>query len=397
MKPGWIMGTMNRPIEWLSEEGSSKRARNLHLPILLVLFSILAFIYYIDQTPLIKRWPFNNTFFTGVHDLYRTLFLIPIIYAAFIFRLRGSLLTSLAFFGIILPRAFYFSPYPNPVLRPVISVALSAIIGVLVTVWLNRLGKERKARAELMTAYEEIQDYDRRLKENQAMLIQAEKLASMGQLSASIAHEINNPLSGVLIYTNLLSKKIAKGDLDKEVLLNYLSKIDFELTRSTHLIGSLLAFARQSEPIMEKVDVNKILIRALDITIPAGSRNEIKVEKELHALPEVTADSDQLQQVFINLIMNAVQAMPEGGNITFLTFVENSQVKICVKDTGCGIPPENMGKIFTPFFSTKKDVKGVGLGLPVSYGIMQRHHGKIEIESKVGEGSSFTVCLPTRP
>lgn len=397
MKPGWIMGTMNRPIEWLSEEGSSKRARNLHLPILLVLFSILAFIYYIDQTPLIKRWPFNNTFFTGVHDLYRTLFLIPIIYAAFIFRLRGSLLTSLAFFGIILPRAFYFSPYPNPVLRPVISLALSAIIGVLVTVWLNRLGKERKARAELMTAYEEIQDYDRRLKENQAMLIQAEKLASMGQLSASIAHEINNPLSGVLIYTNLLSKKIAKGDLDKEVLLNYLSKIDFELTRSTHLIGSLLAFARQSEPIMEKVDVNKILIRALDITIPAGSRNEIKVEKELHALPEVTADSDQLQQVFINLIMNAVQAMPEGGNITFLTFVENSQVKICVKDTGCGIPPENMGKIFTPFFSTKKDVKGVGLGLPVSYGIMQRHHGKIEIESKVGEGSSFTVCLPTRP
>lgn len=397
MKPGWIMGTMNRPIEWLSEEGSSKRARNLHLPILLVLFSILAFIYYIDQTPLIKRWPFNNTFFTGVHDLYRTLFLIPIIYAAFIFRLRGSLLTSLAFFGIILPRAFYFSPYPNPVLRPVISLALSAIIGVLVTVWLNRLGKERKARAELMTAYEEIQDYDRRLKENQAMLIQAEKLASMGQLSASIAHEINNPLSGVLIYTNLLSKKIAKGDLDKEVLLNYLSKIDFELIRSTHLIGSLLAFARQSEPIMEKVDVNKILIRALDITIPAGSRNEIKVEKELHALPEVTADSDQLQQVFINLIMNAVQAMPEGGNITFLTFVENSQVKICVKDTGCGIPPENMGKIFTPFFSTKKDVKGVGLGLPVSYGIMQRHHGKIEIESKVGEGSSFTVCLPTRP
>ena len=397
MKPGWIMGTMNRPIEWLSEERSSKRARNLHLPILLVLFSILAFIYYIDQTPLIKRWPFNNTFFTGVHDLYRTLFLIPILYAAFIFRLRGSLLTSLAFFGVILPRAFYFSPYPNPVLRPVISVALSAIIGVLVTVWLNRLGKERKARAELMTAYEEIQDYDRRLKENQAMLIQAEKLASMGQLSASIAHEINNPLSGVLIYTNLLSKKIAKGDLDKEVLLNYLSKIDFELTRSTHLIGSLLAFARQSEPIMEKVDVNKILIRALDITIPAGSRNEIKVEKELHALPEVTADSDQLQQVFINLIMNAVQAMPEGGNITFLTFVENSQVKICVKDTGCGIPPENMGKIFTPFFSTKKDVKGVGLGLPVSYGIMQRHHGKIEIESKVGEGSSFTVCLPTRP
>jgi len=397
MKPCWIMRTMNRPIEWLSEEGSSQRARNLHLLILLVLFSILAFIYYVDQTPLIKRWPFNNTLFTGVHDLYRTLFLIPIIYAALIFRLPGSLLASLAFFGIILPRAFYFSPYPNPVLRSIISVALSTIIGVLITVWINRLGKERKARTELMAAYEEIQDYDRRLKENQAMLIQAEKLASMGQLSASIAHEINNPLSGVLVYTKLLSKKIAKGDLDKEILLNYLSKMDFELNRSTHLIRSLLAFAKQSEPIMEKVDVNKILVRALDITIPPGSRNDLKVKKEFYALPEITADSDQLQQVFINLIVNAVQAMPEGGNITLLTFVEDNQVKICIKDTGCGIPPENMGKIFTPFFSTKKDVRGVGLGLPVSYGIIQRHLGKIEIESKVGEGSSFTVCLPIRP
>ena len=192
-------------------------------------------------------------------------------------------------------------------------------------------------------------------------------------------------------------KKIAKGDLDKEVLLHYLSKMDFELTRSTHLIRSLLAFAKQSEPLMERVDVNKILTRALDITIPAGSKDEIKVEKELHALPEITADSDQLQQVFINLIVNAVQAMPGGGNITFSTFVENNQLKISVTDTGCGIPPENMSKIFTPFFSTKKDVKGVGLGLPVSYGIIQRHHGKIEVESKVGEGSTFTVCLPIRP
>jgi len=224
--------------------------------------------------------------------------------------------------------------------------------------------------------------------------LEAEKLASLGRLAASIAHEVNNPLSGVLIYVELLSQKISRGDMNKEVILDYLSKMNFELTRSTHLIQSLLDFAKQSEMKMEEVDINKVLTQALDISIPTGSGNNIQVEKELQALPEVIADPALLEQVFINLIMNALQAMPVRGKMTLRTSVEDQEVKIAVQDTGCGIPPENMSKLFTPFFSTKKEVKGVGLGLPVSYGIIQRHHGKIEVKSKVGEGSTFTVCLP---
>ena len=106
------------------------------------------------------------------------------------------------------------------------------------------------------------------------------------------------------------------------------------------------------------------------------------------------ADPDQLQQVCINLILNAIQAMPDGGTLTLRTAVENGQIKMDVQDTGCGISPENMHKLFTPFFTTKKEVKGVGLGLAVSYGIIQRHHGKISVKSKEGEGTTFSIYLP---
>jgi two-component system, sensor histidine kinase and response regulator len=224
--------------------------------------------------------------------------------------------------------------------------------------------------------------------------LEAEKLASLGRLAASIAHEVNNPLSGVLIYTELLSKKISRGDINKEGILDYLSKMNFELTRSTRLIQSLLDFAKQSELKLERVEINRILNQALDISMPAGSGNLIQVEKELQALPEVIADPALLEQVFINLILNALQAMAERGKMTLRTYAEDQEVKIAVQDTGCGIPPENLNRLFTPFFSTKKEVKGVGLGLPVSYGIIQRHHGRIEVKSKLGEGSTFTICLP---
>jgi signal transduction histidine kinase len=119
------------------------------------------------------------------------------------------------------------------------------------------------------------------------------------------------------------------------------------------------------------------------------------VTKELSpAIPKIVADFDQLQQVCLNLIINAIQAMPEGGKLTIRTSIDNNQqVKIEVQDTGCGISPENMSKLFTPFFSTKGK-KGVGLGLAVAYGIVQRHHGRIEVQSKVGEGTTFTIYLP---
>jgi len=234
-----------------------------------------------------------------------------------------------------------------------------------------------------------------RLKATQEGLIHAEKLTSLGQMAAAVAHEVNNPLSGVLVYTQLLAKKINSDTFSKEAALEYLSKMESELTRSTKLIRNLLDFARQSPPRFWEVNINEVINRSFDLAAHSAQLQHVDVVKELApSLPEITADFDQLQQVFTNLIMNAIQAMPEGGELTIRTSTDNAQVKIEVQDTGVGISPENMRKLFTPFFTTKREVKGVGLGLAVSYGIIQRHQGKIEVQSKEGKGTTFTVYLP---
>jgi len=235
------------------------------------------------------------------------------------------------------------------------------------------------------------------LQETQEGLIQAEKLTSLGQLAASIAHEVNNPLSGVLVYTQLLTKKIINDNFSKESALGYLGKMEQELTRSTKLVRNLLDFARQSPPDLRETDVNEVIKRAMDLVAHSAHIKQIEITRLFDpSLPRIMADAEQLQQVAVNMILNAVQAMPGGGTLTLKTSAENQQIKAEFKDTGCGISQENMHKLFTPFFTTKKEVKGVGLGLAVSYGIVQRHHGKISVKSKEGEGTTFTILLPLR-
>jgi two-component system NtrC family sensor kinase len=234
-----------------------------------------------------------------------------------------------------------------------------------------------------------------KLKTTQGELIQAEKLTSLGQMAASIAHEVNNPLAGVLVYTKLLANKVADDTISKEKALDYLNKMDLELTRSSKLIRNLLDFARQSEPYLREVDGNEVVDRAFSLIGHQTELQHIEVIKEFSpSLPKVMADFDQLQQVCANLILNAIQAMPEGGKLSLRTSIESgNQLKVEIEDTGCGISQENMRKLFTPFFTTKGKVKGVGLGLAVAYGIIQRHGGRIEVQSEEGKGTTFTIYL----
>jgi len=235
------------------------------------------------------------------------------------------------------------------------------------------------------------------LQDTQNGLIQAEKLSSLGQLAASIAHEVNNPLSGVLVYTQLLNKKITNDQFSKDTALQYLGKMETELTRSTKLVRNLLDFARQTPPALRDTDINDVLERAVDLIVNSTKMQHIELVKEYApVLPRFPADPDQLLQVFINLILNAIQAMPEGGTLLLRTEVDEGQIRIDIQDTGCGITQENMNKLFTPFFTTKAEVKGVGLGLAVSYGIIQRHQGKIEVTSKEGEGTIFSIYIPVK-
>jgi len=384
----WKESIVAKAGEWLPQSDVARGVRSPHLWAITALIAVGALFYYADQIPLVATSLFNQSFLATVHDLHRTLFFIPIIYAALVFRVRGSLVASFAFLCVVLPRALLFSPYPDPLLRPLLFVTFAALISLLIATQLNRIERERRARAELSAAYQE-------LSQSQQQLIQAEKLTSLGQLAASIAHEVNNPLAGVLVYTQLLTKKITSDNIPKETALDYLSKMETELTRSTRLIRSLLDFARQSPPTLKEVDINDVVNRALDLAAHSAGLQNIQVIKELSpSLPKLMADFDQLQQVCTNLILNAIQAMPEGGRLTLRTSADSSQLKIEVQDTGCGISTENMGKLFTPFFTTKGKGKGVGLGLAVAYGIIQRHQGKIEVQSKEGAGTTFTINIP---
>ncbi len=389
----WEDKIVARAAEWKVD--TTKGWLNRHLLIIAAIVVLCIFQYYVDQTPLTSLPFFSSSFFTGVHDVNRALFLIPIVYATLAFRVRGSLITSLIFLVAVLPRALAFSTYPNPLLRALVFVVFAALIGLFIAAELNRFERERKTNAELKAAYQKLNEYTQQLKDSQEQLIQSEKLSSLGQLAASIAHEVNNPLSGVLTYTQLLTKRINSDKFSKESALDYLAKMESELTRSTGLVRNLLDFARQSAPVLVETDLNDIVNRVLELTAHSAKLAKVEVIKELDSsLPKLTADPNQLQQVCTNLVLNAIQAMPQGGKLTLRTSLEKDQLKLEVKDTGYGISPENMRKLFTPFFSTKKEVKGVGLGLAISYGIIQRHRGKIDVQSIEGKGTTFTVYLP---
>jgi two-component system NtrC family sensor kinase len=241
---------------------------------------------------------------------------------------------------------------------------------------------------------ESLLDRDRQLMENtQRQLTQSEKLASVGRLAAGVAHEINNPLTGVLTFGHLL---LDEPELSEGVKRDIQVIVD-ETTRCREIIRNLLDFARETEPECRPVDINDLIRKTLDIVRNQSMFQDIAIHERLAAgLPAIPTDPNQIKQVLMNLILNAAEAMPGGGAITISTqFGEDDRfVTFCVQDTGCGISAEDLERIFDPFFTTKEPGKGTGLGLSVSYGIVQRHGGTITVTSEVGKGSTFEVHLP---
>jgi len=337
--------------------------------------AFFALIYYAGYTPLSNVGSFFSNDFP--HDLHRAFFLLPVIYAALLFRFWGALGAFLAFLGIILPRTLY-SPYADPLARPVLFALFTALIGMLAAVLMDQVDEERRIV--------------RRLKESQEQLIQAEKLTSLGQLAASVAHEVNNPLAGVLNYTKLLEKKLAGDTLEKGPALDYLSKMESEVNRCSRIIRNLLDFSRQAEPRLQPVNINQVLEHVVAMVGHQAQMQKVEIVKEFGSpLPEVMADFDQLQQVFLNLALNAIQATSGGGKLTLRTSAVDGQVEIDVQDTGSGISRENLSRLFTPFFTTKEKGKGVGLGLAVVRRIVEKHRGRVQVQSEVGKGTTFSV------
>jgi signal transduction histidine kinase len=236
---------------------------------------------------------------------------------------------------------------------------------------------------------------ERELQDTQVRLLQSEKMASLGSLSAGVAHEINNPLGGILIYASLLMEDFEAND---DPRVQDLKRIVEEATRCKEIVKSLLEFGRQTESRFEPMDINKAIIDGLFFLENQVLFHDVQIIKHLDSsLPLIEGDSNQIKQVFMNMMVNAAEAMSErGGSLTITTGVSQDGLVIFVyfQDTGMGISPEIQSKIFDPFFTTKAVGKGTGLGLSTSYGIIQSHHGNIEVESESDKGTTFTISLP---
>ena len=230
------------------------------------------------------------------------------------------------------------------------------------------------------------------LQQTQQELLHKERLASMGQLSAGVAHEINNPLGTILLFADILYQETAVTDPHREDL----KLIIDETVRCKNIVADLLNFARQQEVLAQETDLHVLLEQVVAALAHEPIFANVNVVRHFDpALPPILADPAQLQQVFLNLLRNGAEAMAGRGVLTLTTRpLPSEQVEIQVSDTGCGIPAENFGKLFTPFFTTKGVGKGTGLGLSIVYGIIKMHRGQITVQSEVGQGTTFTVTLP---
>ena len=234
---------------------------------------------------------------------------------------------------------------------------------------------------------------EKRLQETHLQLVSSEKMASLGKLAAGIAHEINNPLGGILIYSSLMMEDLPEEDPRR----GDLARIVQETGRCKEIVKSLLEFARQTEPKMEPTDINRAINDGLFFLVNQALFHNIQIVKKLDSfLPFVRGNASQLKQVFMNIIVNAAEAIHGNGTLTITTSPAPDRKTVYVEftDTGEGIPEENFNRIFDPFFTTKEVGKGTGLGLATSYGIVEDHGGKISVKSKVGEGTTFTIELP---
>ena len=270
--------------------------------------------------------------------------------------------------------------------RKVIKGDLSARVGIRPS---GEMGDLCMAIDEMAHAVEEREQQLRIATSRQ--IGQSAKLASIGRLAAGIAHEINNPLTGVLTFAHLLRQKATMDDQSKEDI----DVIVRETTRVREIVQGLLNFARESPPQKQSLDINEVLSQTMTLVRSQKEFHKITVEEKLGTnLPYILGDKNQLQQVFLNLSLNACEAMEKGGSLSITTSYSDGKVRIAFHDSGCGIKQEHMERIFDPFFTTKPVGKGTGLGLSVSYGIIEQHGGSIEVESEEGKGSTFTIILP---
>ena len=325
-----------------------------------------------------------------------------------------SLLFTLGTMGVIIIGLFLASRISRPIVRiRDVSLAVAAgdldqrtgirgrdEVGQMAAVFdlmtfrlRRRTAQATRLHAEAVKRSEELAEANVRLQQAQQQLVQSEKLASVGQLAAGIVHDIKNPLAVITGLTEELQENAGKDS----ALGSPLNQIRENAVRASGIVTDLLKFARQSNPEMRYQNVWDTVRTAVRLNDFLTRRANVRVVMDLTPQTVLTSyDAQQIEQVMINLIQNAVQAMPSGGTLTIGVHQDLKWVEIEVRDSGVGIPAKNLGRIFDPFFTTKAPGEGTGLGLSVSYGIVAQHGGRIDVRSELGRGTVFTIRLPVR-
>ncbi len=261
----------------------------------------------------------------------------------------------------------------------------------------------RKANEEITswarTLEERVDQKTSELKRAHEHVLHVEKMASIGKMAAVVAHEVNNPLSGILTYAKLLKKWLDKMDIEetrRKEMRECLDLIESESKRCGELVKNLLTFSRSAPMNLEWVDLNEVMERGVRLIQHKAELNNVQLQLESEDLPPVHCDPGQIEQVVLALAMNALDAMPRGGNLWLRTrsLPQSRQVELQVRDDGMGIAPDLLPRLFEPFMTTKETGKGVGLGLAISKTIVERHKGQIEVESQPGRGTTFYIFLP---
>lgn len=359
-----------------------QRSDLVRLGILLVLVAIVTALHYLTAIQ-----------FHRYHDIYRRLYYIPILLGGLWFALRGGLGTAIAVSILFAPHVvFQWGHHPTAEPEQYLEILLYNVIGFL-TGFLAEREKTQKVRYQ--KAAEHLEDSYAKLRwqadlilEIEDQLRRADRLTALGELSAGMAHEIRNPLGSIRGTAEILQEGIDPADPRFEFTRILIKEVD----RLNLVVQNFLQFARPAPVERGRFDLAEVVNEIFELTRQPRLKGGVAAEVRVEGVPPVAGDREQLKQVFLNLILNALQAMPDGGRLTVSAIVREATVEIAVADTGQGIPPENLGKIFNPFFTTRRE--GTGLGLAITHRIVQGHGGQIGVSSRPGEGTTFTLSLP---
>jgi signal transduction histidine kinase len=335
---------------------------------------------------------YTSTGYHYFHDIYRRLYYIPIIFCAFLYGIRGAVICSVCISLIYVPHAFWHAAHLDPAstLEKGLEILLYNVVAMVTGILVAREKQEKERH--LQTA-QHLEKSLTDLKNMEQELLRAEKLSAIGQLSAGLAHEIRNPLSSIKGAIGILAADYPP-EHKKHRILNVL---DREADRLNEVLTNFLTFAKPQPMQSRPADVLNRLERVIGLIESQAQKAHIEIVRHYPSqLPLINMDEEQIGQVFLNLMLNAVQAMPEGGtlSISIQQAVKDgkSMLQIDFSDTGTGIKPEDLPNLFNPFFTTKQE--GTGLGLAICYRIIEQHGGKIGVESKPGEGTTFSLWLP---